>query len=242
MQADPTGGVEETKQATSSSSRSGTSSGEEFTPDEPSSPGVDTSPVLTRARRAALTLDTGTEETDLPPIIGEEGEQEDGAEAQIQDPDIDTIFRPLEQIIEEETIEFEQTEEEVQAPLNTSVADLITELTGLFGTPRPVSPQQQQQEEDYVFSETPPLPGEQEVPFEQETKKPQVQTDPPPPERLRPGSPVVKFLRRALTQVDQDHKDLDQNQEDLILGHSLIRSEHLPFLEPEYHQQSQPRR
>ena len=91
MQPDPTGGVEETKQATSSSSRSGTSSGEEFIPDEPTSPGIDTSPVLTRSRRAALTLDTGTAEADQPPIIVEEGEQEEGAEAQIQDPDIDTI-------------------------------------------------------------------------------------------------------------------------------------------------------
>jgi hypothetical protein len=170
MQPDPTGGVEETKQATSSSSRSGTSSGEEFIPDEPSSPGIDTSPVLTRSRRAALTLDTGTAEADQPPIIVEEGQQEESAEAQIQDPDIDTIFRPLEEITEEETIEFEQTEEEVIDPSNTSVADFLTELTGLFGTPRPVSPQQQQQEEeDYVFTET-PLQGEQGAPLEQETE------------------------------------------------------------------------
>ncbi len=87
-----TGGVEKTKQATSSSSRSGTSSGEEFIPDEPSSPGIDTSPVLTRSRRAALILDTGTEGTELPPMIVEESEQEDDPEAQIQDPGIDTIF------------------------------------------------------------------------------------------------------------------------------------------------------
>jgi hypothetical protein len=125
MQPDPTGGVEETKEhATSSSSRSGTSSGEEFTPDEPSSPGIDTSPVLTRSRRAVLTLDTGSIETDQPPIILEEDEQEEGAEAQIQDPDIDPIFRPLEETIEEETIEFEQVEEEVVDP-NTSVTNFI---------------------------------------------------------------------------------------------------------------------
>jgi hypothetical protein len=195
MQPNQPGGVEETKQATSSSSGSRTSSGKEFIPDESSSSGVDSSPAITRSR-AALTLDIGTEETDLPPSIMEEGEQEDGAEAQIQDPDIDTIFRPLEETIEEETIEFEQTEEEVLDPLNTSVADLIAKLTGVFGTPpRPVSPQQQQ-DEDYIFTET-PLPEGREVPFKQDTE-PQAQTD-PPPERLRPGSPVVEFFRGLLT-------------------------------------------
>jgi hypothetical protein len=158
MQPDPTGGVEETKQATSrSSSRSGTSSGENFIPDVVcSSSGVESSPAAITRSRAVLTLDIGMEETDLPPITEEEIEQEDGSEAQIQDPDIDTIFRPLEETIEEETIEFEQTKEGPFDPLNTSAQELIAELTaGLFRTPRPISPHQVQQEEDYVFTETP---------------------------------------------------------------------------------------
>jgi hypothetical protein len=160
MQPDLTGGVEETKHATSSSSRSGTSSGQDFIPDESSSSGVDSSPAITSRSRAALTIDTGTEETDIPPTTGEESEQEDGLEPQIQDPNNDTIVQTLEETIKEETIEFEHTtEEEFFDPLNTSAEELVAELTGLIGTPIPP----QLQEEDYIFAEN-PLHEDQEIP------------------------------------------------------------------------------
>jgi hypothetical protein len=82
----------------------------------------------------------------------EESEQEDDPEAQIQDPDIDTIFRTSEETIEEETIEFERVEEEESVdPLNTSFQQLLAEIRTYFG---PVSPQAQE-EEDYVLPETP---------------------------------------------------------------------------------------